>query len=452
MNFVFCFADSKTEWNTSEWRSRIPSDGINTHPSHESRCIPIGDFANYGHPSIQSIVGRADVIIVQRNLLTADIWEACDYWRGIGKTVVADLDDDYPHLLPQNPAFRFWIMDHNELKEKTGYTPIEALTEGFKHVDALVSPNELILEDWADVVPGYWVPNYARSEWYKGIKQKPIGDEIIIGWGGSISHWDGFWFSGLREAVPTILEKYPNVTWKICGGDVRVKTLFDELAPGRWIDQDGVPPNDWPKQVASFDIGIAPLCGPGSEQGERYDLRRSWLKAVEYLLTGVPWMASEGIVYEKLDDKGGHLIENTPESWTEALCDIIDNLGIYKKRSKKLMPWARKTLLMEHNVNEYVAVFERINTERNATRLVRLPNVLYSKDFFAQVEEKEPGIVDVPITSLETLIGYQRETFKIATSWYHELDLVWRGVNMGECVEFPMLHILNTSSFEEVGA
>lgn len=398
------------------------------------------------------MIGPADVIIVQRNLLTADIWEACNYWRGIGKLVVADLDDDYPHLLPQNPAFKFWIMDHNDLKGQTGYTPVEALTEGFKHVDALVSPNKLILKDWADVVPGYWVPNYARDEWYRGIKQKPISDEIIIGWGGSISHWDGFWFSGLRETVPKVLEKYPNVTWKICGGDDRVKGLFDKLAPGRWINQDGVPPGDWPKQVASFDIGIAPLCGPDSPQGERYDLRRSWLKAVEYLLTGVPWVASEGIVYEELDGKGGSLVKNTPAAWTDAICGIVDNLQAHKKRSKKLMPWARKTLLMERNVDAYVAVFDRINAERNATRLVRLPNVLYSKDYFEQVEEKEPGEVDAPMVELDMLVGYQHETFKIATEWYKGLSLEWRGVDMGECVEFPMLHILNTSSFEEVGA
>jgi hypothetical protein len=258
---------------------------------------------------VQALVGEADVLVVQRNLLLKEIWEACDYWRGLGKTVVADLDDDYPHLTPQNPAYRFWILDAGKLKERTGYTPIEALTEGFRHVDGLISPNKLILSDWAEVLPdlrGYWVPNYANWEWHNNVKQKPLDEEeIIIGWGGSVSHWDSFWFSGVREALPVIFERYPQTRFKLCGGDLRLQRMLEDIIPGRWFHQSGVPPAEWPKQVASFDIGTAPLCGPEFPQGERYDQRRSWLKAAEYLLCGVPWVASDGVVYEELDGRGG---------------------------------------------------------------------------------------------------------------------------------------------------
>jgi hypothetical protein len=199
-SICFAFADSPNEWNTSQWRSKTPSDGLNKSGKYTGRCIPITDFANYGHPSVQEIVGSSDAVVVQRNLLTEDVWLACDYWRGLGKMVCADLDDDYPHLTPQNPAYNFWIRDKSGLKERTGYTPIEALTEGFRHVDALMSPNELIIKDWSHIVRGFWLPNYAQWSWYKGIKQKPTPQDdepIVIGWGGSISHWDGWWFSGL---------------------------------------------------------------------------------------------------------------------------------------------------------------------------------------------------------------------------------------------------------------
>jgi glycosyltransferase involved in cell wall biosynthesis len=451
MNFVFVFADSSSEWNTSQWRSLTPSDGLNTHPDHSARCIPISDFVNYGHPSVQAAVGSADVVIVQRNLISAAIWEACDYWRGVGKLVVADLDDDYPHLLPQNPAYKFWILDIAELEKETGRKPIDALREGFRHVDALVSPNELILQDWGDVVPGYWLPNYAQGDWYKGIKQKPLDESnIVIGWGGSVSHWDGWWFSGLREAVPIVNERYPQVTWKICGGDRRIKRLFDEIAPGRWINQEGVPPQEWPKQVAGFDVGVAPLCGPGSPQGERYDLRRSWLKAVEYLLAGVPWVASEGVVYEKLDSKGGFLVENTPEAWIAGLSEILDNLEQYKTASKKLMRWARKTLTMERCVDDYVEVFQRIITDRNAHLGLRLPNVLYAADIMDQVEELEDLDEWAIRGDLETLADYQRQTYERATTWHEGVGLELFGVDVGRCLDYPVLHTLNMAAFEEV--
>jgi hypothetical protein len=255
MYIVFCYADSQQEWNTSQWRGLTPSDGINTHPAHQARMMPISDLMQYGHDNVQALVGEADVLVVQRNLLLKEIWEACDYWRGLGKTVVADLDDDYPHLTPQNPAYRFWILDAGKLKERTGYTPIEALTEGFRHVDGLISPNKLILSDWAKVLPdlrGYWVPNYANWEWHKNVKQKPLNeDEIIIGWGGSVSHWDSFWFSGVREALPVVFERYPQTRFKLCGGDLRLQRMLEDIIPGRWFHQSGVPPAEWPKQVAS---------------------------------------------------------------------------------------------------------------------------------------------------------------------------------------------------------
>ena len=414
--------------------------------------MALADFVQYGNPGVQEVLGPADAIIVQRNLLSKDVWDACDYWRGLGKLVVADLDDDYPHLLPQNPAYPFWILDRNGLEEATGYKPIDALTEGCRHVDALLSPNVLILEDWEYVVPGYWQPNYAQWKWYEGIEQKELDpDEIIIGWGGSVSHFDGWWFSGLREAVPFITEKYPQVTWKICGGDTRIKRLFDELAPDRWIDQAGVPPQEWPKQVASFDIGLAPLCGPGSPQGERYDLRRSWLKAVEYLLTGVPWIGSEGIVYEKLDGEGGFVVANTPEAWEEGLSRIIDDLKGYKVASKKLMPWARDNLTMTHVIDKYVDVFNRIMVDRHTGAGTRIPDVLYASDHYAEVDELgEVSVTVPPGDDLERLQGYQDQTLHAVQFWCTQMGLDHNGVNVGRCLEYPLLQELNVRVFEEV--
>ena len=409
---------------------------------------------NYGHPAVQEVCGAAEVIVVQRNLLIKDVWDACDYWRGLGKVVVADLDDDYPHLCPQNPAYRFWIQDATKLKERTGYTPIEALTEGFRHVDALVSPNELILQDWSEILPGYWLPNYAQWKWWKKIKQKtlPVDDEpIVIGWGGSVSHFDGFWFSGLREAIPIINREYPRVMWKICGGDKRIKKFFDDLAPGRWTDQEGVTPDLWPQQVASFDVGIAPLCGPGAPQAESYDQHRSWLKSVEYLLAGVPWVASDGIVYEKLDGRGGFLVENSGKAWTEGLRRVLDDLERYKATSKKAMLWAKKNLTIEYQADEYMAVFDRIHTDTLSNRGTSVPNVHYAREGFEVVDPVD----DVEVLAEETdllpaLLDYQRQTFNAVQDWRRKMGAEQDGVEIWRCLEFPILQLLNTAVYPKV--
>jgi len=369
------------------WRSKTPSDCINKfgEGKHRARLLPMADFSNYGHPAIQEFVAGFDTIIVQRNLFHPQTWAACDYWRCLGKLVCGDLDDDYPRLTPQNPAHSFWILDVNGIKGASGVSPVNALAEGLRHLDALLSPSKVILQDWGDIVPGYLLPNYAQGEWYEGVEQKPAPQEeerIVIGWGGSVSHFDSWWFSGLRDAIVPLCEKYPRLHWRLCGNDWRLMRWAAQALPReRWEHQTGVSPQEWGRSVAQFDIGLAPLCGPEAPQAEAYDNHRSWLKAVEYLLCGVPWLASPGPVYEDLTGKGGFLVEkNTPEDWIRAISRVVDNLEQYRAASRDLMPWARDTLTMEKNVGTYIRLFERIQSEVAARHKFRLPDVTYVAD------------------------------------------------------------------------
>ncbi len=387
---LFAFADSIQEWNCSQWRCKIPSDSINKMgKGHKAKLMPISDFIQYGHPVIQEIIGEYDTIIVQRNVFIPEVWAACDYWRALDRLVCADLDDDYPRLTPQNPAYNFWIRDVGKVEEKHGLPPIKALTEGLKHVDALFSPNKLILEDWNDVVDGYFVANFAFAPWYEKVEPKPTPTEeepIIIGWGGSVSHFDSWWFSGMMEAALTVMEKYPRVHFKICGNDWRLLSALEEKWPQeRWTHQGGVPPEQWPYIVSTFDVGLAPLCGPGAPQSEEYDNRRSWLKAVEYLLCGVPWLGSPGPVYKDLHKRGGFCVaENTPDVWYEAISEMVDQLPAYKAKSKNLVSWARESLTMQGQTEAFVAQIERLKSLKNARRKMRLPNVIYVADLIQQ--------------------------------------------------------------------
>lgn len=352
---------------------------------HEARLLPIMDFMNYGHPAVNGFVGHFDVLIVQRNLFTPEVWAACDYWRALGKLVCADLDDDYPRLTAQNPACKFWVEDVNKVEEKAGVLPTKGLEEGLRHVDVLLSPSHMILKDWSDVVKGQYWPNYAFGAWYEGIEQKPMpadDEPIIVGWGGSVSHFDAWWFSGMREVMVPLAERFPQVRWKICGNDWRLVGWLKENMPEEmWFHQPGVPPQEWPKQVASFDVGVAPLCGAQAKQAETYDNRRSWLKAVEYLLCGVPWVGSLGPVYKELNEVGGFCVqENTAHAWLEALSCVIKNLSVYKRIAARHMQWAMENLTMEARAEEMVETLERLAAEANVRKGLRLPNIIYVGD------------------------------------------------------------------------
>src|SRR3990167_3199383 len=326
----------------TEWRCKIPSDSVNAEyeagrTPHTAQLVYLPTALDFQHPKVHNILGRADILIFQRNSLTPDVWSAMSYWRTLGKIVTVDLqsDDHYPALPPSNPAFRYWIQNQGNMPT---YPP-DALMEGMRHVDALTSPSKILLKDYDHIVPGFWLPNWPRRAWYEKCNPKPLGakdiqfgyypdpengqnvlfqghyrdkseDWIVLGWGGSISHVDSFVYSGIIEALDVMFEKYPNLRLKFCGYESRLDYLLD-----RWgdkvIKQLGVKPEHWPFVVSTFDIGIAPLDmrvvpsntgKPGEVMWEggqySYDERRSWLKGIEYMAACVPWLATRSETYE----------------------------------------------------------------------------------------------------------------------------------------------------------
>ena len=409
----------------------IPSNAINAEHEagrtpHTAQLIYLPSAIEFDHPSVQQILGRGDVLSYQRNVLTPDVVRSMAYWRALGKIVVVDLDDSYDHLPPSNPAHAYWILDKVGLKESTGLNPVEALAEGIRNSDALTSPSKTLLADWSHVAPGAWIPNYPRAMWYAAAKPKPIGEKdiafgyrevekdgqkqlefvgnyrndseglVYLGWGGSISHVDSFVYSGILEALDKIFEKHPNVRFKFCGHEGRLDYILN-----RWGDkvvrQQGVKPEHWPYVVSTFDIGLAPLdmrpvpkeMGHGHDPNQKlfsYDERRSWLKGVEYLCAGVPWIATRSATYAELS-RHGTMVENKSElsqderadNWYRALDLAITNVEARKRLAAEKKKWALKKWSAEANVQTIVEAYERVGNLKQAKASGSLPNVHWNR-------------------------------------------------------------------------
>jgi hypothetical protein len=323
----------------------------------------IDQFQNLEDEALREEIGWADVIFFQRNACMPSSWRALEYWSGVGKPILIDLDDGYPQLPHSNPAHDFWVKNKPQLQ----MPPIEGLRKGVAMATGMSSPSKLICKDWDAYTHTYWIPNFAQGDWYKDVKPKPMhGDEVVVGWGGSVSHYDSFWFSGVREGLTMLTELRPNVVVKICGGHKSTYDLLDVPEANKRY-QEGVPPDMWPKMVNTFDIGLAPLA-------EEFDRRRSWLKGVEYMLLGKPWVASESPAYADLAEHGV-TVENTPEAWRDALLELVDNLPEAKA---KAMDEPRKRgweLTMENNIDHHVDVYRELIARRRRYR--RMPDVFY---------------------------------------------------------------------------
>ena len=408
IHFIHLYADSASEWNCSQWRNLTPADAMNAE--HEAGRTPntaqlfhLPSALDWNHPQVQDKLGRGDVLIFQRNVITKDVYDVLDYWRALGKLCVIDLDDGYPYLPPSNPAYLYWIRNHYGLEPE----PIAALEEGLRHADFLTSPSKVILQDWSHVVKGYWVPNWTRGAWYAGLEQKPVGAPdvalgyqmqdnvpqlvareqpdssqwIVIGWGGSISHVDSWLYSGIIPALDGLFERWPNLRLKFCGTEARLDHVLNRWGD-RVIRQEGVRPEHWPLVISSFDIGVAPLDMrplepkyPSSPRAS-YDERRSWLKGVEYLCAGVPWVGSKSLTYAELSPHGT-LCDPSADGWFNALNDKIADLAGAKAVAWQRRAWAMRRMTFEANVGNYNALFERMIAERAGPNGAHLPGIIY---------------------------------------------------------------------------
>jgi hypothetical protein len=313
------------------------------------------DFSHKRHAKwVQEYCNQADIIFVQRNLLYSELWDACDYWRGLGKIVVGDLDDSYPMLPVTNPAWEFWIKNGQGIEPD----PIERLTEGLQHVDALTSPSKVILDDWKHVVPGIWIPNLASTSWWLETESREDDGRIVLGWGGSVSHYDSFWDSGIREALKVITREYNNVYLMICGNDKRLRHKAPAPKEKTYF-QTGVAPWLWPQIVAKFDIGLAPLAGD-------YDRRRSWIKVMEYALAGIPCAFTDYEPYSDLRPLGIP-VTNSPENWYKALKFLIENIEDVKKDAQARQQIAIQDLTIMPNIDRYVNLFNQVIPRTNVT-------------------------------------------------------------------------------------
>lgn len=407
------YADSASEWNVSQWSALGPANGFNRHQhlGWSGKLAHISGFSEYLSPQIQEIIFDSDLVIVQRNLTHQKVLDGIRYFMGAGKPIVIHLDDGYWMLPRSNPAYQYWNKTPHPDPTGKAYPggALKMMEEGIRLAHGLTCPNRLLLQDYSHLTKNlYYLQNYAEPSWWLGLpssedigrqwwretwwrqgeqvrgiptretlkRERGLEDKIIIGWGGSISHKDGWHGSGLREAAERVTKRHPNLIWLICGND---NSIYEHLPVPRKqkIKQAGVPPALWPRTVSMFDIGVAPLFGV-------YDQRRSWIKGIEYSLGGVPWIATEGEPYrDLLDWPVGMQGPEIPDFWEEAIEDTIANLKDRQEQAVNLQGEARLRFLVDNQLDTFAAVFRQVLTDFE-DNTVGLPNVVW-------LEEREDG-------------------------------------------------------------
>ena len=331
INITHFVSDGRTEYNSSRWRCSNMSDAL-IKAGHKVNILDIRLWLENNYYT-RKIIEKSDVIIVHRVAIRQSI-NVLEYWRNRNKIVLMDFDDGYLQLTGgNNPAQKYWI--NGELEIKLGdyrYTklmeehPIKLLKEFVSKASGLTVPSKQLVLDWQKFNPNtFLLPNYINSALYsRNLTPKHIHNgEVWMGWGGSLGHIESFLNSGIDEALRFITDKYSFVKFLLIG-DARILEKI-KLKESQYIFLPYTVYNNWPTMLAKFDIGLAPLAGD-------FDMRRSPIKVLEYVTYGIPFLATNCIVYNDFNDvDSGILVNNSSDNWIAEFEKIINNLNNFNQ-------------------------------------------------------------------------------------------------------------------------
>ncbi len=366
MNIAFVYSDNALEINSSHYRCLIPARALNA-AGHTASQVWIESFQN-GHAD--TLLKPADVIVIERNLFGSAHREM-RRWAEQGKLIVADFDDPYDLLTPSfGPSFQLWGQGiarraDGSLVQMSPH-PLVQFRQALGLAHLATTPCQRLCDDWAPWARATRLrPNWLEWPLYADVQREPH-EGVWIGWGGSNGHLASWQRSGLLPALRRVFRARPEARLVVFGLPGAIQDCLD-LPEDRFVVRDWVKFADWPRECAQFDIGLAPLAGA-------YDERRSWLKPLEYMACGVPWIGSNYPNYRDLAVYG-MLVENTPDAWESALLTTIDSLlagahlaaGALSDHYSGPRAFARSQCADRH-VAELVELFEQARAEVSAER------------------------------------------------------------------------------------
>ena len=366
MVITYIVADGLNEFNSSNFRVAVPADalikaGHTVHILNVRQWMARTDYA-------KQICMSADIIHLQR-VLVSDTHKDIGYWRSKGKAVVVDFDDAYDLIHDDNAAAPFWLHGKVSIRLESGYEyeqtmdehPLEQFKKGLRKCTALITPSGILSDDWKVGAPEFVVPNFLRQELYRNARKHDNGDLVYLGWGGSLSHVQSWRDSGINDAIKRVLQDRDHTRLYLVGDQRVVDQL--PIRKDRVIFSPYVPWWQWQRILMHYDIGLAPLAGD-------YDDRRSNLKVAEYLMAGLPFVATRSPVYEDFwkANSGrwaqhGHLPETYDErieSWYESMIDVVDNLGKYRKRAAKNIKTYGDRYDVDNQADTIISVYQKI--------------------------------------------------------------------------------------------
>lgn len=289
---------------------------------HHVRPLPVADDSPQPVGSLEDI----DVLHIHR-YCEERAWRIAREAKRTGAAVVWD-DDDNLATMPKGVAYqRAWGGFAGQRRR----TNVKRM---FQVVDLVTTPSRQLAEQLRrDGAPhAEVVPNYVPDAFLNPARQPH--PRVTIGWTAGLEHAADVQRLPILEVLQRLLDERDDVNVVSLG-------LRLGLRSERYFHNPYVPIPALTRQLAEFDIGIAPL------SDIEFNRARSDVKLKEYAAAGVPWLASPIGPYAALGEKqGGRLVDG--DRWHEELTRLIENPKDRRKLVKRGTKWVAGETLSRH--------------------------------------------------------------------------------------------------------
>ncbi len=329
MIVTFIHSTHHTDQMRVQLRCRNFVDAINRIGSHSANLLDINDFIR-NTPEAQSICSNSDILVIHRYLY-GPVLRAIQYWKARDKKVVVDFDLAVNFLAPEIPGYSFWMegipLDDSQAggqknQQLIDPIPIEQFKWGLGLVDAATVPSARLADDWATYTNVVEIPDFLNSDHYPSLINAHE-NEFWIGLPNSASH-STIEKSGLLAALENICNKDPRVILVI-SDHLFLKSEKWNIPQTRVINYPSNNFEEWTNTLPGLDLGLFPIYGD-------FDLRLSQIPILEYMISKVPWAASD-LISSRQTGTYGTVVKNNAKDWEAVISEILVHPDLYRKKA-----------------------------------------------------------------------------------------------------------------------
>lgn len=325
----------------------------------------------------EAIVG-ADVIVLPRPH-NQDWFKIIQICRKHGKIVVLDHDDDVFSLSPFNRYYRWvgieeclyqWpdgreeLLWANGMKAPNGEVVFDIeknirtrdmLKTCMMKSDAVSVTTPVLAETMSKYNKNVLVlPNLVDLDLFKQLPLQKDPNEVRIGWQGGHSHYGDLYM--VRDQLKEVMDRNPNVTLVLMGGDVFLEGIFKNFDWNRieyheWVQNRAYP---YKLPTLNLDIGLAPIVD------DKFNRNKSAIKWMEYTAVGVPTIASDIPPYSTVIKNGETGILAGKEDWVEAIELLIKDPKFRKRLSERAYEDVYENHNSDKQVIKYAEAYESL--------------------------------------------------------------------------------------------